>query len=495
MLVLGSLLGFSLAPVSAWGFAWVALAPLWVVVLRARSLRDAAVLGGCWGIGYHGIALLWILRLHPLTWLGFSWWVSISIATMAWGVAALWGASLPLLWAVGLRGCSRALPNNLLLVILGTTLWGLLEYLWGLSPLWWTALANSQSPQNTALLQLSQFSGADSITLMLVFVNGLLAWAWQQRQMQPLRTAALLFVLCHGLGWGLLQRPLPTDVAATLRIGLVQGNIPTRIKMSSGGGQQSVDTYLQGYRRLANDGAEAVLLPEGALPFLWGRSGFNGEAQITQTVRTAQVPLWAGIFVPAGERYTQSLLNILSDGSVGGQYNKVKLVPLGETLPFGTFFERIFHHLSPIQLGMLPGHAHQILDTTLGRAIVGICYDSVFPELFRTQAAAGGQFILSIANNDPFAARMMAQHHALDTLRAIETDRWLVRTTNTGLSVVINPRGITLWKSPLNQSVTHLATLERRTTRTLYVRFGNWLLPLMVLSSMGCGIYTLRQQQ
>jgi apolipoprotein N-acyltransferase len=496
MLGLGGLLGLSLAPISAWGLAWVALAPLWVVVLQTRLLRGSAILGCCWGLGYHGVALLWILRLHPLTWLGFPWWLSFVIATLAWGIATLWGASLPLLWAMGLKWFSRSLPNanGLPLVVLGAMLWGVLEWLWGRSPLWWTALANSQSPQNIALLQLSQFSGADSIALVLLFVNGMLALAWQQRQIKPLVLAVLLFALCQGLGWGLLQRPLATDPTTPLRIGLIQGNIPTRLKMSPAGLQPSVDTYLQGYRTLVSGGAEAVLLPEGALPFLWGRSGREAETQITQTVRTAQVPLWAGVFVPAGERYTQSLLNILSDGSVGGQYNKVKLVPLGETLPFGAFLERVLHHLSPIQLGMLPGSFHQTFDTPLGQAIVGICYDSVFPELFRVQAAAGGQFILSLANNDPFGRQMMAQHHALDTLRAIETDRWLVRATNTGLSVVINPRGRTLWKSSPDQSVTHLAAIERRTTQTFYVRFGNWFLPLMLLGSVVLWGDVLRKQ-
>jgi apolipoprotein N-acyltransferase len=133
---------------------------------------------------------------------------------------------------------------------------------------------------------------------------------------------------------------------------------------------------------------------------------------------------------------------------------------------------------------MLSGNPHQVFETPFGRAIVGICYDSVFSEVFRSQALAGGEFILSIANNDPYSARMMAQHHALDVIRAIETDRWLVRVTNTGLSAVISPRGQTLWKSPINEAVTHIAAIERRTTQTLYVRFGNWLLPVMMLWSL-----------
>ena len=138
-----------------------------------------------------------------------------------------------------------------------------------------------------------------------------------------------------------------------------------------------------------------------------------------------------------------------------------------------------------MRIGMVPGNSRQGFDTPYGRAIVGICYDSVFSELFRTQAAAGGQFILSIANNDPYSDRMMAQHHALDVIRAVESDRWLVRVTNTGLSAVIDPHGQTLWKSAVNEGVTHVGEIERRSTQTLYVRFGNWLLPVMAVWSLG----------
>jgi apolipoprotein N-acyltransferase len=192
-----------------------------------------------------------------------------------------------------------------------------------------------------------------------------------------------------------------------------------------------------------------------------------------------------GTFVPNGESYTQSLLSLGADGEVLGQYNKVKLVPLGEYLPFEAALAPILRRLSPMRMGMVPGNSHQVFDTPYGRAIVGICYDSVFSELFRTQAAAGGQFILSIANNDPYSDRMMAQHHALDVIRAVESDRWLVRVTNTGLSAVIDPHGQTLWKSEVNQGMIHIADIHRRSTQTLYVRFGNWLLPVLTVWSLG----------
>lgn len=78
---------------------------------------------------------------------------------------------------------------------------------------------------------------------------------------------------------------------------------------------------------------------------------------------------------------------------------------------------------------------------------------------------------------------MPAQHHAQDVMRAIETDRWAVRATNTGYSAIVNPHGRTLWRSGHNTYELHAATIYRRQTQTLYVRWGDWLTPLLLVLS------------
>jgi apolipoprotein N-acyltransferase len=494
-IALGVVMGLTVAPSPLWGLAWVGLCPLWIGAVRAFSLKQAAVVGGCWGIGYYGIVLSWLLGLHPLTWLGLSWIASLAIALLSWGIATAWCACVPLLWAVGVKAASPYLQVGTRLIV-GATLWCALEGLWSQSPLWWPDLANSQSPHNLAIAHLGQLSGLTTLTFALVLVNGALAEAVLTRQKKWLGLAVLLGLMLHGLGWGIMQSKATAPLGNasldnSLAIGLVQGNIPTRLKLSPAGVKESVSVYEQTYRDLAAQGVDAVLMPEGALPFFWGRSPVY-DRTILNAIQTAQVPLWTGTFVPTQKSYTQSLIALTPQGTILGRYNKVKLVPLGEYLPFSELLKGVLQRLSPIQMGMLAGSQHQTFMTSFGQAIVGICYDSAFPELFRTQTLAGGQFILSIANNDPFNNRMLAQHHALDVLRAVESDRWLVRATNTGLSAVIAPQGQTQWKSLPKTQSTHIAHIERRTTQTLYVRYGNWLLPTLILISLGLGLIDRR---
>ena len=159
---------------------------------------------------------------------------------------------------------------------------------------------------------------------------------------------------------------------------------------------------------------------------------------------------------------------------------------MGEFVPFAEIFGNLVKRLSPLDEHQIHGAKQQVFDTPLGRAIVGICYESAFTEIFRYQAKNGGEFILSSSNDAHYTAAMADQHHAQDIMRAIETDRWAVRSTNTGYSAFVDPHGRTLWKSGYNVYETHAETIYPLQTQTLYVRFGDWIMPLLlVLAVLG----------
>ncbi|NCJ05765.1 apolipoprotein N-acyltransferase [Synechococcales cyanobacterium C] len=470
-----------------WGLAWLALAPLWWLICRYRW-PQAFGLGVLWGVAYHGSVLSWITGLHPLTWLGVPWLASVAIAATCWGLITLWGALMVGIWALGLVKLTQACSPGVR-IGLGVTLWCLLEWLWSQSPLWWTALNLTQSPSNLVVLHLGQISGPVTVAAVIVAVNGLGAeafrkWHADQRWRRPYLYGALgLFLGAHLLGWSLYRQPLAAPASAQLRIGIVQGNIPTRVKLTPLGLQQATQVYTQGYEQLVAAGVDAVLMPEGAFPIRWPHQ--PPQALLT-ALRTQGVPLWVGTFLPQGDRITQSLAALDSNGQVLSRYDKVKLVPLGEYIPWEGVFGGLVNRLSPIEASMVPGRLDQQFQTPWGSAIAAICYDSAFANIFRHQAQTGGSFILTAANNDPYSARMMAQTHAQNVMRAIETDRWAVQATNTGYSSLIDPHGQTRWQSGLNTPEVYVGELARRTTQTLYVQWGSWLLlPWMGMSALG----------
>ncbi|MGQ4649459.1 apolipoprotein N-acyltransferase [Lyngbya aestuarii] len=533
----GILMGLTPAPLEAWPLAWIALVPLWFFVAKSQEVRQCAIYGLIWGIGYHGLALSWITGIHPMDWMGVPWLASIAIAAFCWVFIALWGAFYVAIWSAAISffekarlksnkvketGEKRVFSLALWRVLIGVALWCSLEALWSKGPLYWTSLSYTQSPHNLVVLHLGQLSGPLTVTAAIVAVNGLIAEAllsYQQsksvyglqgskfqvageqksskdkgrlttnnlslRKALHKQTLALigiatgLFIVLHLVGFGLYSRPLVEPTEAALRVGIIQGNIPNRIKLFSEGWRRALSGYTKGYRTLADQGVEAVLTPEGALPFLWSEQ-VRVKSPFYSAIVDKGVVAWVGGFGEQGQSYTNSLFTVTGTGETFSRYDKAKLVPLGEYIPFEPILGKIVDRLSPLDAHQVAGKPNQLFDTPFGRAIVSICYESAFPQHFRYQAAAGGQFILTSSNNSHYSQTMPAQHHAQDVMRAIETDRWAVRATNTGYSGIVDPHGKTIWISGINTYEIHAATIYRRQTQTLYVRWGNWLTPVLL---------------
>jgi apolipoprotein N-acyltransferase len=537
------------APLNLWITAWVSLAPLWCIVVRsaapvktapeARSDETFPTPAAasrslwCWSLAYHGISLAWITGLHPLTWLGVPWLGSVAAVTGIWLFITGWGVGTVFCWAWGLRWLTRQGYSGWSRILMATALWCLTETLRSYTPLDWTAIAYTQSPGNLPILHLGQLSGNMTISAAIVAVNGCLAEGWlagtrpgnfslkfllqsllqsEDARFKGARTAIALFGAVHLLGLLFFWHPLtvgrvPQNAAlqpnpsspsssppsrsagsSNFSVGIIQGNIPTRVKLSEAGIRQALQIYSNAYRRLAILAADLVVTPEAAVPIQWQwEAPLNSENLIAEAVRSQQVPLVLGAFghrwVGQRMRTTQSLLLLDSDAQIVQQYDKVKVVPLGEALPFEEVLGQWIGRLSPMKSYLMPGSEHQRFVTPLGQAAVGICYESAFPELFRQQVAAGAEFIITAANLDPYSTVLMAQQEAHDLMRAIESDRWMIRATNTGYSGVIEPHGRVIWRSLPHQTVIHTAQIERRQTQTLYVRWGNFVTPVLVLMS------------
>lgn len=519
-------MGLAPAPHNAWYLAWFALIPLWVLVLASSQsaqyvgskkarICHAGFVGFSWGIGYHGLALFWITGIHPMTWMGVPWLASLAIALVCWILITFWGAALVSLWAIGWYSLSAAqsppsnkisLTHSAIRVLLGTGLWCGLETIWSMGPLWWSSLSYTQSPSNLAILHLGQLSGPLTVTAAIVAVNGFGAEAWQNlMRIRHIRRkkaehpssgvamyhpavycAAIALILSlglHGLGLAMYHRPLLDSPESALKIGIIQGNIPNTIKLYEEGGRRAIERYTTGYQHLASLGVDAVLTPETALPFLWTVQN-RQHLSFYHAVRDAGIPAWLGAFGVEGRAIANSLFTLDGDGETIDEYRKVHLVPLGEYIPFEQWLGDIINRLSPLETRLIPGEPEQRVNTPFGQAIAGICYESAYGEHFRRQAFDGGQFIITASNNDHYSAAMPAQHHAQDVMRAIETDRWAARATNTGYSAFVNPHGRTQWRSGINSYEVHADSIYRRQSQTLYVRLGNWLTPLL----LGSGI-------
>ncbi len=119
--------------------------------------------------------------------------------------------------------------------------------------------------------------------------------------------------------------------------------MPNEIKLYPAGFRRAIEGYTTGYRALASQGVDAVLTPEGALPFLLSdvmRSSFYSA------ILEKGVVAWIGAFGEQEHNTTNSLFTITGEGKIFSRYNKVKQVPIGEYIPFEQFLGGIVKRLS-----------------------------------------------------------------------------------------------------------------------------------------------------
>ncbi|MBD2175962.1 apolipoprotein N-acyltransferase [Pseudanabaena sp. FACHB-1998] len=493
----GVLMGLTPDPFSQWWLAWIALIPLWMLAQKLK-VKGAIAMGAVWGFCYHGMSLFWITTVHPMEWMGIPWWTSFWIATLVWVLITAWGAVLSALWAGGMSLLTQKLnvPSR---IIIACAIFSGLEIVWSWGPLYWTALGYTQSPHDLLLLQISRLSGQQTMTSGIVAVNGLLAEvflhkAWQERKNYAIAAICLLFAMAGYGAWEMQSDRMASSNGQAIKAGIIQGNFPNALTVKPKGWEIAVNNYTQGYENLAKSGAEMILTPETAISFLYPNYDQRRES-FDRVVEKYRVPIWLGGFgktrnpnTEDPNNYTNSLFLINGSNQILGQYDKVRLVPVGEYIPFKPILGSLIRRLSPLRGEVEAGSSEQLVDTPWGRFIVGICYESAYPATFRFQAAAGGRLILSASNNAHFASYMSAQHHAQDVARAIESDRWAVRATNTGYSGFVDPNGRTVWLSNVNTYETHLETVYLRDTKTLYVQWGDWLTPLLCITSIAIAI-------
>lgn len=158
-------------------------------------------------------------------------------------------------------------------------------------------------------------------------------------------------------------------------------------------------------------------------------------------------------------------------------YHKSKLVPGVETLPsFLTFMTPLFEKFGGTASGYTKQNERTVLNTynTTYRVAPAVCYESIYGE-FMAKYIRNGADLIAIITNDGWWGDTPGyrQHENYGRLRAIETDRWVVRSANTGISCVIDPSGNVIAPQPWDRVAVIKQEVPANKSLTFYVQFGD----------------------
>lgn len=358
------------------------------------------------------------------------------------------------------------------------------------------------------LRQGADVAGVPGLTFVMVLVNEAV-WAalrartvvgartvWSREVLAP-AAAALGFVLvltAYG-AWRCRQLAVPAGTAP-LTVGVVQADLDHYDRMAAEIGRfETVRTILDAHTELsepllAGNDLDLLVWPETVYPTTFGKpkseAGADFDREIVAFVERARVPLVFGSYDTDGQVEYNAAFFLAPDA--GGPrpfavYRKARLFPLTERVP-ALLDSEVLRRYLPWLGTWSAGAGAAVVDVPLpGGAAIRvaplICYDVLDPELARAAVRQGADVIVTLSNDSWFAFGPGPQLHLLGAaFRSIETHRPQVRSTNTGISAVIDATGTLTAHAGMDERTTLVArvTPERRVT-TLVVRYGEWLNP------------------
>jgi apolipoprotein N-acyltransferase len=347
------------------------------------------------------------------------------------------------------------------------------------------------------IAQIASIGGVYGLSWLTTCLSAAVVFAAtvQRRRFAPLALAFLVIFATAAWGSRRVAAGELTRLGEPVKVGLIQGNVDQAIKWDPRSAAGIFQDYIAKTRQAIFEGAELVIWPESSTPFMFEEDPI-GAAQLRTLVRQARVSLIFGsdqIERGSPQKFYNSAFLLRPDGSVGGVYRKIRLVPFGEYVPF----QRALFFAAPLteQVGSFtPGERAEMLPVDGHRVSVAICYEVIYPSLVRRFVSAGSELLTTITNDAWFGdTSAPAQHFEQATMRAVEEGRYLVRAANTGISGIVDPYGRVLSQTPIFRPAVVVGQARMLTTTTFYARHGDMVTPISAVASIALLLWPRRR--
>ena len=342
---------------------------------------------------------------------------------------------------------------------------------------------------------LAPIFGIFSISFAILLCAGLIAYALVcgRKKLKPIIASFVLLWLVTGM---LTQVDWTDPVGEPLTVSMIQGNVSQDRKWLPEQRKPTMDMYASLSRE--NWDSDLIIWPETAIPGFYHQmlpylQGLAQEARMN----SSEIVLGIPVYDQRQKYYYNSMVSI---GRDTGFYEKRHLVPFGEFLPLPGLFGGIIKYFNIPMSDFRHGDDSALPVLKLAGQYVGIsiCFEDAFGDEI-VQALPNATLLLN-ASNDAWFGTSIAPHQHLQIarMRSLETGRYLMRSTNTGVSAIIDPKGNIQSASP--QFEKHVLTdkVQPMTGMTPYAVFSNSpVVFVLILSFFGLLIYNrnLKKQE
>lgn len=500
LLLAGAAAGLAMPPIDLWPLLFVTF-PVLVWSLERVSLRQAFMAGWLFGLGYFAACFYWIGIAFLVDAATYLWMMPFMVGALAGGMALYWGLAATVTVMLGQRGLAR--------IIALATLLAIAEWLRGhlLTGFPWTAPGLAVDGMG-GLAQAASLIGMPGLTLLIVLWAALPALAGFAGTRGREWAAGMLFLaFLPGLWlWG--NHRLGEDAGSNVEgvaLRIVQPDIAQEAKWRREAARENFDKLKRlsmqstPARPRGIDDATVVIWPESAVSFFVDESA-QGLSELAAMLPERTLLVMGALRRDAegqGERRVyNSVLAFDGDARLIAHYDKWRLVPGGEFLPFEDILKPLgFRKVVTVPESFAAGPGpRSIAMPGLAPATVLICYEAIFPHDL-IDAAERPSWIINVTNDAWFGnSSGPYQHLAQARLRTIEQGLPLIRAANTGISAIIDAYGRIAARLPLGDEGIIDGALPASLPRTLYARAGDFMLAGLVVTLLVAGI-VLRQSR
>lgn len=470
-LIAGITLALSFPKIEWSILAWVSLVPL-LFAINEKKPVTSFILGFISGSVFFAILLYWLSytmrtygSMHPV---------------LSYVILALLVAYLAFYIAVFCFFISFFnMKSKIYGIYIAPFLWVLLElvrthFLTGFP---WGLIGYSQY-KILNIIQISDITGVYGVSFLIIFSN-IVIFKIISTPVIIRSNLIQLFILAIMITTTIVYGNMKIheeEYGNTVKAAVIQGNINQLFKWNKDYQNNTITIYSELTSKFMNSDINLIAWPETAAPFYF-TSDFENRKKITELALKMNKFILLGApdaIINRGKvNYYNSAFLINQNGEISGRYDKIHLVPFGEYVPFKKilfFVEKMAEGISDFS----SGSTNEVFGFPGGKFGTVICYEVIFPDLFRRFVSNGAQFMVNITNDGWFGKTSGPyQHLTMVPFRAVENRVPIIRAANTGISAIVDKKGSILESLDLEKRGFITSQVRIGTNKTFYSTFGD----------------------
>ncbi|MBI4372527.1 MAG: hypothetical protein HY585_02220 [Candidatus Omnitrophica bacterium] len=417
---------------------WLAFVPFFLALQTWKPLQSFFA-GILLGTAFLSALLCWIVRYELR--------IFIIVIILTLPFFGLFGFLIGWFW--------RHFKNHWIRIFAPGLSWSLVSFLYSLSPIdiIGDQISFLQAPSFPGIVRIAGISG---ITFLIILMNSLMA-QWIGTHDKRFRNEALIVTIVLGLG---ASSYLPIPKANPIKVAVVQHNFPISFDWRSTHRQDILSAYENLIRELGGE-VDLIVFPQYGLPM----DALREPERLEELARLNKTSILLGTYIPklpggsleSGERFDTALLFSPNE--------KIQEYRATTPPPFRNIGQVLGQEKTPLQLDGV-------------KIAVMLCYEDVRSEEGRIWVRNGAEVIFALSNPGHFLGTLLPRYHLFhDRIRAIETNRYVIRSSPNGFSAMIDPNGKIMTQSELGRIDILKGTVHPVTQMTPFVKMGPLIHP------------------